>query len=83
MEENEKDWEGKLRRLWEESDSVKKPLKELFEVKCKNCGSSNIAIPYDYDISEGCPTCGISGTFLLALKCRDCGNAKVVRFEVG
>lgn len=75
----------KLRELIENSDGVKRPLNELFDVKCKKCGSNNITIDTDetsQDHGNGCGTCGYGGgyeyKYWLGLKCLNCGNAKVI-----
>ena len=74
-----------LRELYEMSDSVKRPLNELFNVKCIKCGSSNVSINTEDSCTSGgggCETCGYGGEgdwkFWLGLKCMDCGNAKVI-----
>ena len=77
-----------IRELYKSSDSVKLKLKELFDVKCKKCGSNNVEMQTDESCNEGgsgCKTCGSTfyggegnWSFWLGLKCLDCGNAKVI-----
>lgn len=74
-----------LRELYGSSDSVKLPLKELFDVSCRKCGSNDVEMQTEENCSSGgggCETCGYGGegswSFWLGLKCRKCGNAKVI-----
>ena len=77
--------ERTIRELYASSDSVKKDLHELFDVKCKKCDSRNIVMQTDDSCENGgggCDSCGYGGEgswkFWLGLKCLDCGNAKVI-----
>jgi len=83
--DDEAEYYDNLNKLWQNDDSVRKPLHELFEIKCRQCSSSNVYIAHaSENCHEGCESCGYGqgGKFLLALKCKDCGNAKVVQVSI-
>ena len=82
----------KIKKLWNSSDSVNLPMRALFNVTCKECGSDNVRLYGDTEFREGtgggCESCGHGSDnggaeFLLALKCMKCGNAKVIWIQHG
>lgn len=50
-------------------------FKDIFEIKCKKCGSTHIEVFGEYDDS-GCYYPGDVGETMLVVKCHNCGNAK-------
>jgi hypothetical protein len=62
--------------VWNKSECFNKKFYELFEIKCKKCGSNDIEVHGEYD-GSGCYYSGDTGNNVMIIKCHGCGCAKV------
>lgn len=71
---------SEFRKAEKNTDSINKKWFELFEIKCKKCGSVNVELFGDIDYEEGYYD-NIEQNGKVIIKCHKCGNAKI--FNLG